>query len=120
MMAVTWTSAAIVKKRSKYINTTDLSDSDIESIINEAEGMVEGLMRKQLSDFTTTTFDAQKHGLIRSLVTDLATIKCLLYDPDESADNDQLQLHIESMLHLTKIQLALLSDTKRVDFISGL
>jgi hypothetical protein len=117
-MTNVWTTAAILKKRCKYLNTTDLDDTELGLIIDEAESVVESVIRKKITGMTTTTFDVEKHGLVRAAVTDYATLTACLYDTDEFVDNDQMSLFIASLIQKIKIELALLADTKRVDFIS--
>jgi len=78
-MAVTYTTAALVKKRVKNISA-DLLDSDIEACIYEAEGIIDSTMKDSLK----ASFDATKHAIIRSCATDLAAFSCIIYDPGVS------------------------------------
>jgi len=77
-MVVTYTTAAIVKKR-LYDMPSGLSDPDIEENIAQAEGIVDAIM---LCTFKGV-FDATKHGIIRQCTTDLAAYLCLAYKPQE-------------------------------------
>lgn len=74
-MAVTYTTAAIVKKRIKDISA-DLTDGDIDTNIYHAEAIIDGLIK----DSFLAIFDATKHGIIQSCATDLAAFECIMYD----------------------------------------
>ncbi len=77
-MAVTYTTADIVRKR-LYEMPSGLLTTDIEENIVQAEGIVDAVM---LCSFKSI-FDAEKHGLIRQCTTDLAAYLCLIYKPAE-------------------------------------
>jgi hypothetical protein len=77
-MTITYTSAAIVRKRLSAIPNR-LTDPDIEENISQAEGIVDAIMLCSFKDI----FDEAKHGIIRQCTTDLAAFLCLTYDPSE-------------------------------------
>jgi hypothetical protein len=77
-MAVTYTTAAIVRKRVSAIPNA-LTDPNIEENIEQAEGIVDAIMLCSFKDI----FDNTKHGIIRQCTTDLAAFLCLTYDPAE-------------------------------------
>jgi hypothetical protein len=77
-MTVTYTTAAIVKKRISAI-PNGLTNTDIEENIGQAEGIVDAIMLCSFKDI----FDEEKHGIIRQCTTDLAAYLCLTYDPAE-------------------------------------
>ena len=72
----TYTTIPIVRKRLKYLDT-DISDTDIEQFIVEAEGIIDAIMKDSL----LTIFDNTKHGTIRKCASDMAALMCIGYDP---------------------------------------
>jgi hypothetical protein len=80
-MAVIYTTAALVKKGTKWLSP-DLIDADIDEYIYQAEGVIDGIMKKTgrglAPDFT---FDSTLHGVIRDAATSLALFNCIRYDP---------------------------------------
>jgi hypothetical protein len=77
-MTVTYTTAAIVRKRVLSI-PGGLTDEDIEENIMQAEGIVDAIMLCTFKDI----FNETKHGIIRQCTTDLAAYLCLTYNPGE-------------------------------------
>lgn len=120
-MTVTYTTAAIVKKQCKFINTTDLADADIETNIEQAEGIVDGIMKKtgrgSSPDFT---FDATKHGPIRDLTTCLATLKCITYDVEQFTSSSTATTTGDLLWEEADRLIKLLSDERFVEFLVNL
>lgn len=75
-MAVTYTTATLVRKRNKNISA-DLIDADLEQYIYEAETLIDVTMAYSF----LTRFNATKHAIIRSCATDLAAFAAIAYDP---------------------------------------
>jgi len=76
----TYTTAEIVKKRCKQISS-DLTTTEIEENINQAEGTVDTVMRLTgRGSSPDYIFDADKHGLIRNAATSIAALLCIYYD----------------------------------------
>lgn len=79
----TYTTHSIVGDRCKQISA-DLTQTKIEENINQAEGMIDGVMRLTGRGATKDyTFDADTHGLIRNAATSIATLLCIHYDVSE-------------------------------------
>ena len=76
-MTTTYTTATIVRKRIEDIDTT-LLDADIDQYINEAETIIDCIMKHSLKQ----TFNAQTHAIVRGLTTDMAALSCLQYNQD--------------------------------------
>ena len=120
-MAVTYTTAALVKKRAKKISTS-LLDADIEENIYQAESTIDVTMklsaRGVAPDFT---FDSTKHGLIRQCCTDLAAFLCVIYDPEGSfTDLAHAEADFIALWNLKESSLAILSDPRNVTYLKGL
>lgn len=75
-MAITYTTVALVRKSFKDLDP-DVTDSDIEEWILQAEGLIDSVMLKSF----ITIFDADKHQIIRQCCTDLAAFSALRYNP---------------------------------------
>ena len=74
-MAVTYTTAALVKKRLEHIDST-LLDGDIEQYIYEAEGTINSAMKYSL----IADFDATGHTILRSCATSIAAREPSMFD----------------------------------------
>ena len=114
-MAVTYTTAALVKKRSKGIST-DLSDSDIEANIYEAENIIDVTMRNSFK----TSFDAIKCAIIRQCCTDLAAFLCITYDPSSFLSLADAEFSINLLWNSAERSLSLLSDPRTIDYLKSL
>jgi hypothetical protein len=114
-MAVTYTTAALVRKRISQIST-DLSDSDIENFILDAEGIIDAVMMKSFK----TTFDATKHGLIRDTATTLAAFFCLIYDVNQFSSNSAAALTADLLWAEFDRNLAVLSDDRVKRYLESL
>jgi len=119
-MAVTYSTAALVKKGTKWLSV-DLVDADIEEYIYEAEGVVDGVMKQTGRGVAPTfTFDSTLHGLIRDAVTSLALFNCIRYDPGAFPSLEQAEM-TENLAYYSALRaLTLLADTRIVDYIKGL
>ena len=120
-MAVTYSTAALVRKRVKEISAS-LIDADIEENIYEAEGIIDATMRASARgaapDFT---FDAVKHSIIRQACTDLAAFLTIFYDPGGSfltlAD---AEMSANLLWNSSQRSRSLLSDPRVVIYLQGL
>jgi hypothetical protein len=77
-MAVTWTTAAIVKTRFGMVSIGSLSDGTIEEFINECE--YDWTMRMETYGHFGIgggTFTAGKQGILRRLATSYAVLCCV-------------------------------------------
>ena len=77
-MTVKYASGGLIVEQFKDIDT-NLSSADaiiLDGIIEQVEGEIDALMR-----CSTITFDASKHGLLRSATVALATLRALAYEP---------------------------------------
>jgi len=119
-MAVTYTTAALVKKRVKNLSSS-LSDSDIEENITQVESIIDSVMkvtaRGASPDFT---FDAAKHGVIRNCATDYASYLCLIYDPSEFETLETAELDVNLLWNSAQNLLTLISDPRTVEYLKGL
>jgi len=112
---VTYTTAALVRKRCKYISA-DLADADIEKFIEEAESLIDCVMRYSFK----TTFDATKHTVLRECATDLAAYAATSYDPAEHPSVSYFGAMLENIWFEIERLLAYLEDQRTVDFLKSL
>ena len=119
-MAVTYSTAALVKKGAKWLSS-DLADGDIEEYIYEAEGVVDGVMKQTGRGLAPTfSFDSSLHGLIRDAATSLALFNCIRYDPGAFPSLEQAEM-TENLAYYSALRaLTLLADTRITDYIKGL
>lgn len=119
-MAVTYTTATLVKKGTKWLSG-DLADGDVEEYIYEAEGVIDAVMRKTgrgaAADFT---FDSALHGAIRDAATSLALYSCIRYDPGAFPLLEQAEMTLNLAYYSALRALALLGDTRTVDYVLGM
>ena len=120
-MAVTYTTAVLVKKRVKDISA-DLLDADIEENIYQSESICDALMkcsaRGTAPDFT---FDSMKHGILRDACTNLAAFLSIVYDPGGSFPAlANAEIGINTLWNLKERGISLLSDPRIVDYIKAL
>lgn len=115
-MAVTYTTAALVKKGTKWLSV-DLIDADIDEYIYQAEGVIDGIMKKTgrgaAPDFT---FDSTLHGVIRDAATSLALFNCIRYDPGAFPLLEQAEM-TENLAYYSALRaLTLLADVRVTDY----
>lgn len=119
-MATTYTSAALVKKRVRYISAL-LLDPDIEENINQAEGVIDVIMEQTARGANANfVFDADKHGILRSCATDYAAYLCLVYDPSEFPTLADAELEANLLFNSTQNLLSILDHTKAGEYLKGL
>ena len=116
-MVVTYSTAALVKKGTKWLSS-DLADGDIEEYIYEAEGIVDSVMKQTGRGLAPTfTFDSSLHGLIRDATTSLALFNCIRYDPGAFPLLEQAEM-TENLVYYSALRaLTLLADTRATDYI---
>lgn len=119
-MAVTYTTAALVKKGTKWLSA-DLADGDIEEYIYQAEGTIDAVMKKTgrgaAPDFT---FDSTLHGIIRDAATSLALFSCIRYDPGAFPLLEQSEM-TENLAYYSALRaLTLLADVRVTDYVIAL
>lgn len=119
-MAVTYTTAALVKKGTKWLSG-DLADGDIEEYIYEAEGVADAVMKKTgrgvAPDFT---FDSTLHGLLRDATTSLALFSCIRYDPGAYPTLEQAEMTLNLAYYSALRALALLGDVRTAEYMVGM
>lgn len=116
-MAVIYTTAALVRKGTKWLSS-DLVDGDIEEYIYEAEGVIDAVMKKTgrglAPDFT---FDSSLHGVIRDAATSLAIFNCIRYDPGAFPLLEQAEM-TENLAYYSALRaLTLLGDVRIADYV---
>lgn len=115
-MAVTYTTAALVRKLVKNISS-DLVDADVDQFIYEAEAIIDGTMKVSL----IATFDTSKHALLRSCATNLAALEVISYDPGTAfLELDDAKLTIELLQAAIDRILTLLADPRTVAYLKSL
>jgi hypothetical protein len=114
-LSTTYTTIPIVRKRLKNIDT-DITDTDIEQYIWEAEGLIDATMK----DSFLTIFTATKHDLIRACATDLAALQVLTYDPTVHPTIEAAAMTADLLLASTKDALIMLSNPRNVKYWKSL
>ena len=119
-MAVTYTTAALVKKGTKWLSA-DLADADIEEYIYQAEGIIDAVMKQTgRGGAPTFTFDSTLHGVIRDAATSLALFNCIRYDPGQFPLLEQAEM-TENLAYYSALRaLTLLADVRVVTYIIAL
>jgi len=115
-MAVTYTTAALVKKRLKVITSLGLADADIEECIYEAESIIDAVMRDSLQ----STFDPEKHAIIRQCCTDLAAFLCGIYDPTVFTALPEYGASLTVLWYSSERALNILEDPRTVTYLKAL
>jgi len=119
-MTVTYTTAAIVKKRVKSISSS-LADTDIEENILQAESLIDSVMKRTARGTSPDfTFDADKHGIIRDCATNYAAYLCIIYDPTEFASMETAEMVANLLWNATQNALTMLSDSRFVEYLASL
>ena len=119
-MAVTYTTAALVKKRSNFISAS-LIDADIEENISQAESIIDSVMLKTGRGAAPNfTFDSTKHGMIRDCATDLATYLCITFDPSGFPSMETAEMVSNLLWNEIQMEFTLLADVKTSEFLEDL
>jgi len=119
-MTVTYTTAAIVKKRVKSISSA-LSDTDIEENILQAESIIDAIMKRTARGTSPDfTFDADKHGIIRDCATNYAAYLCITYDPSEFASMETAEMVANLLWNAIQNELTMLTDARFVEYLASL
>jgi len=115
-MVVTYTTAAIVKKRCNN-TATGMADADIEECIYQAEGVIDAT----ICDTFVATFDFGKHAIIRECATNIAAGLVIINDPGDSfltlAD---AELTAQLLWNNAQRSLEILSNKKTVEYLKSL
>lgn len=119
-MAVTYTTAALVKKGTKWLSS-DLVDADIDEYIYQAEGIIDGVMKQTGRGLAPTyTFDSTLHGAVRDAATSLALFNCIRYDPGAFPLLEQAEM-TENLAYYSALRaLTLLADVRITDYVIGM
>ncbi|MCD6148642.1 hypothetical protein J7J18_04675 [bacterium] len=116
----TYTTYDIVKDRVKQISA-DLTQAKIEENINQAESIVDAVMkmtaRGSNPDFT---FDADKHGIIRDATTCIAALLCIMYDTSGFSSRAEAAFVCDLLWNEANRCLALLYDEKGKNYLKNL
>jgi len=114
-MAVTYTTAAIVRKR-LYEMPSGLLTTDIDENIAQAEGIIDAIMLCSFKDI----FDETKHGIIRQCATDLAAYLCLTYKPAEFEMLENAEMSANMIWNSADRSLFILSQRRVVESLRNL
>jgi len=118
-MTTTYTTAAIVREQVHHISS-DLSDSDIEEMINQAESKVDAAMKKSGINGADFTFSATKHGLIRMATTFLAAYMVLTSDTEQYTSSTHATLTADLLWSMWQDCLEDLRDSRVVEYLINL
>lgn len=121
-MTVTYATAALVGKRSKYISTdlTTTAEGDIDQIIYQVEGFIDSVMRATARGASPDfTFDVAKHGIIRMCAIDYATYLCIIYDFVNFPSLDDAESAAALLWNSIAHSLTLLSDSRIIEYLKG-
>jgi hypothetical protein len=111
-MTTTYTTATIVRKRIEDIDTT-LVDADIDQYINEAETIIDCIMKYSLKQ----TFNAETHAIVRGLATDMAALSCLQYNQDAFSSPHLSEMTANLLSDSIRLSYYLLNDPKTADYL---
>lgn len=114
---VTYTTATLVKDRCERIDTTSLTDAEIESIILMVEGVIDAIMKESFRD--PNRFSSTKHGLIQDAATNLSAFYAILHSTDEFPDENSWRTTLTHLWNRWLENHALLSDQNVVNFLKS-
>jgi hypothetical protein len=116
-IAIKYTTVALVKKGSKWLSR-DLTNADIEEYISQAEGVIDGRMKKigrgLGSDYS---FDPRVQGVVRDAATSLALFNCIRYDPGCFPSLVQAEMAENLAYYAALRALTLLTNIRIVDYV---
>jgi hypothetical protein len=112
---VTYTTAVLVRSRTQRIDTANLTDAGIESLILMVEGVIDATMKESFRD--PNRFNANKHGLIQDAATNLAAFYSVLYSQDEFADQNCWRTTLNHLWNRWQENFALLANQDVVKFL---
>lgn len=111
-MAVTYTTATLVRTRIEDIDTT-LVDADIDQYIYEAESVIDCIMKRSLKQ----TFNAETHAIVRGLSTDMAALSCLQYNQEAFSSPHLSEMTANLLSDSIRLSYYLLNDPKTADYL---
>ena len=111
----TYTTIPIVRKRIKYIDA-NLTDTNIEQFIVEAEGIIDAIMTDSLKDI----FDASKHDCIRACASDLAGLMCITYDPSNYPTIEAADMAADLLNNALQSSLMMIDNPRNVKYWKSL
>ena len=97
-------------------NSTQVSSSAVEEMINQAEFMIKALMRGKF----TATYDSTKHGLLTKATTELAAFSLLTADPSTFTSITEASIIADLLWNSIEQNEKLLSDERIVTYLNGL
>ena len=112
---VTYTTAALVKKRIEHIDAS-LADADIEQYIYEAETTLNCIMKDSL----VATFDATKHAILRSAASDIAAMSCIRFNPSEFPSAEEAEITANLLQENIQLVFYMLGDPRVVQYLKSL
>jgi hypothetical protein len=118
-MTTTYTTAALVREQIHHISS-DLSDSDIEAMINMAESLVDSVMRTSGINSPSFEFSSSKHGLIRMATTLAAAFQVMSSDVEEYTSSSMVIAQANLIYTLLQVCLDKLSDSRTVSYLTNL
>lgn len=110
-----YTTATIVKDTLKAIDA-GLTDAKILVHIVMCESIADALMGTNFQ----TSFNAEKHGLVRRFCTNMAAIMCLGYDTTEYTSTAQAALTADILWAQIEFDMLLLKDASIIKYLKGL
>jgi len=111
-MTTTYTTATLVRKRIEDIDTS-LLDADIDQYINEAETIIDCIMKHSLKQ----TFNAEAHAIVRGLATDMAALSCLQYNQEAFNSPHLAEMTANLLGDSIRLSYYLLHDPKTADYL---
>ena len=111
-MTTTYTTAALVRTRIENIDAT-LVDADIDQYINEAETIIDCIMKSSLKQ----SFNAENHAIVRALATDMAALTALTYNPSEMPSPAYAEMTANLLENSIRLSYYLLNDPSTAKYL---
>jgi len=111
-MTTTYTTATLVRKRIEDIDAT-LVDADIDQYINEAETIIDCIMKSSLKQ----SFNAENHAIVRALATDMSALTCLTYDPSTHQSPAYAEMTANLLENSVRLSYYLLNDPATAKYL---
>lgn len=98
-----------------------LSDADIEKNINQAESLIDCIMKATARGSTPDfVFDAAKHGILRNCATDFAAYLCVTYNVAQFVAIDDAEATLNALYTTYSALLCVLGDERVVTYLKNL
>lgn len=109
-MAVTYTSVARVQAKAHNMST-NVSTGDIEIFINDAESLIDTIMKTSFLE----NFSATKHGILQAAATAIAALSAVTADPSTFSDLAEAQSIMDVLWAEAFRYIFYLSDSRIVE-----